>query len=406
MSSGQIDEAIAEVASAVARLQQRLQQDDAKACLADTITCAMQSDSQSEDRRCKCDKIDGVVDGDSSEVHLVVRYLLTVLRKQGMLNQVCSVCTPSQETVIPVCKESEELSGDEEEGGVGQEQEAEAALVLEQPNVEEAEEEEESLEDEEEEEEEDDTQRLDVHNAFLELQRRVTLDLSSLSKHGPDDLAQAKVSLLAPHMLEPVRKLIHLYCDVDSAWVLQLLYDLAPQLEELQMSRPSKAHLEVMETMPQLSRLDIEYYNGSSQSYGSQQDSKTASNNYVFKRLPARHCGLRFLRVGHMPKKSTLSLIRTHRKTLEELWMSVGSGSSPGSTGMSEGDGWPENCLDLHEKLGRYAAEGPLKRLVLFRWLYAHDGTACLVQIHALRQALPGVDVLCRECDKISFSDF
>lgn len=88
-----IDEAVTAVASAVARLQHRLQQEDGDD-LAATMTIAIQA----EDRACNCEKDRDVavikLPGDSGpcsdggEVQLVAKYLLMILKKQGMLNQV------------------------------------------------------------------------------------------------------------------------------------------------------------------------------------------------------------------------------------------------------------------------------------------------------------------------------
>lgn len=66
--------------------------------------------------------------------------------------------------------------------------------------------EEESLEEEDDDEDEDEEVQDFVreYHDFDELQRRVTLDLSHLSRQGPKDMTSAKVCLLAPHMLRPV----------------------------------------------------------------------------------------------------------------------------------------------------------------------------------------------------------
>ncbi|KAK3923683.1 Protein SPA, chloroplastic [Frankliniella fusca] len=246
----------------------------------------------------------------------------------------------------------------------------------------------------------------------------LTVDVSSLSRYGPGQQTLARNALLAPALLRPVRKLTNVHCEYDPDWALQLLSDVSPRLEELQLRSPARRHLQVVERMRHLTRLDLEFYSDEEDA-AADDDARTPPrrvagdpvvadlgvglDEYIFRR-PAEgggYRGLRWLRVGHLPKLTTFSLLRAHRHTLEEVWLMVGSWRPEQQQHKQEEDArcWPASCRDLHLQLSLGGATWPrLQDLVLVRWLNDHDGLTCLTQTLAVQAALPGVRVRCHEC--------
>lgn len=135
--------------------------------------------------------------------------------------------------------------------------------------------------------------------------------------------------------------------------------------------------------------------------------------------------------VKDLSYRTTFSLLRAHRRTLEEVWLAVGTWSPqpgpettviakkapvPGSSADDAGaeadesvasapataprdEVWPASCADLHVHLSRVGPLPRLRRLVLYRWMNIHDPISCLRQLMAVRDALPGVAVQCLDCD-------
>lgn len=251
-----------------------------------------------------------------------------------------------------------------------------------------------------------------------ELPPIVAVNMNTLSRFGPSYLMVEKETFLAPQRLHAVsvrdylhsgsfslsfihfhylsidhfpqiRTLTHLHCGEDPVWTLQLLERAAPRLHELHLVTPSWAHLQVLGTMQQLNKLEVQYYG---EDWG---------RAMLFSPAPAAHRGLEWLRLSHLPRETTLSLLRAHGRTLRELWLGVGSWEDAvEDRACPEDERWPVACRDLADVLARCRLKA-LWRLVLFRWLWSHGRAACSAQRAAVRDVLPGVTVLCYDCDRV-----
>ncbi len=177
-------------------------------------------------------------------------------------------------------------------------------------------------------------------------------------------------------VLLQVVRLDAVWCHMDADWSLELLQRAAPTVERLWVLHPREPHLRAVLAMPRLRRLRV--------------DSDGTPLPAELGALPPGHCGLRWLHVWRLPRATTQALLRLHGATLEELVLYVGTrGGRP----------WPDSCSDLHVLLGQCGLRA-LRRLVLWRWSH-HTDTDCRQQREQVRRALPGVEVLCGECDRV-----
>ncbi|KAK3917518.1 Formin-like protein 3, partial [Frankliniella fusca] len=196
-------------------------------------------------------------------------------------------------------------------------------------------------------------------------------------------------------------------CHASPAWSLELLQRAAPTVETLHVFEPLEPHLYAVHAMPRLRALHV-----------------ACDTGFVVKTpevelgaLPPGVAGLRRLNARSLPRATLQSLLRAHGGTLEELTLFSGyhfkpihgqfkaihiqsytkfSGTPPGE--QDEDASWPRSCGDLHSLLGRCGLRA-LRRLVLRRGTCSHTDTGCEEQRAAVRAALPGVQVLCDECD-------
>ena len=238
-----------------------------------------------------------------------------------------------------------------------------------------------------------------------ELPPIVAVNMNTLSRFGPSDLMVEKETFLEPQRLHAVslrdyfhsgsflsfvhfhhssvdhfpqvRTLTHLHCREDPAWTLQLLERAAPRLHELHLVTPSWAHLQVLGTMHQLNKLEVQYYG------------EDWNRPMLFSPAPAAHRGLEWLRVSHLPKETTLSLLRAHRRSLRALQLTVGTAGD---------EAWPAHCSYLPALLGECGLQA-LRSLLLVRSGCHHRPADCRAQRTALRAALPAATaVTCDSC--------
>lgn len=140
------------------------------------------------------------------------------------------------------------------------------------------------------------------------------------------------LSLNVENILLQVRRLLSLDCNDDPLWAQQLLEQLAPQLQEVQVNRfltkkcfvendpafclfkllhllqlwnVEKCHLECLQNMPQLRRLEVEGWSEALE-----------GDPYKFPPLVPDIGGLHFLHV-FLPKETSLSLIAAHGHSLK-----------------------------------------------------------------------------------------
>ncbi|KAK3928855.1 Roquin-1 [Frankliniella fusca] len=205
------------------------------------------------------------------------------------------------------------------------------------------------------------------------------MDVDRLSRNVPGGRQEEKAAALLE--AQGVVRLVMLRCHIDPAWSLELLQRAAPTVERLEVGYPREPHLRAVLAMPRLRRLAV----------GCADDALHAAPPELGA-LPPGHSGLRWFSVLGLPSATLQSLLRAHGGTLEELELLVGT---PGK------EEWPRSCSDLHSLLGRCGLRA-LRRLVLRRGgPCSHTDTGCREQLAAVRAALPGVQVLCDECDDV-----
>ena len=110
--------------------------------------------------------------------------------------------------------------------------------------------------------------------------------------------------------------------------------------------------------------------------------------------LPRPSC-LKWLRVVGFSRATTVSLLRAHAASLDELWLEVDS--EPGGE-------WPEGCDDLDALLNQCGLR--LTGLVLWRRDVCRRSSSCRAQLEAVRRVLPGCTVQCDKCDDVPREDF
>ncbi|KAK3913376.1 Spindle and kinetochore-associated protein 3 [Frankliniella fusca] len=176
---------------------------------------------------------------------------------------------------------------------------------------------------------------------------------------------------------------------------LELLQHAAPTLERLSVIHPRVPHLRAVHAMPRLRRLSLWCGRGPLCADGVFGTEVAEPEEPELGALPPEHAGLRWLCVLPLPRATLESLLRAHGGTLEDLELVVGANWN---------EPWPRGCDDLHLLLGRCGLRA-LRSLVLFRWIYSHAAVACRMQLAAVRAALPGSQVLCRECDEAEMQE-
>lgn len=212
------------------------------------------------------------------------------------------------------------------------------------------------------------------------------MDLEDVSMSRPGAKLQQKAAALRDAV--GVTRLVELYCTGDPAWCLALLESAAPTLEQLGVWDLDEAHLRVVHAMPRLRRLDIWSIVG-----------LLDAQPPVLPALSQGHTGLQWLRVKGLPRATTLSLLRAHSHSLEDLQLVVGT--------TFDGE-WPQSgCSDLHSLLQQCGLR-VLRRLVMW---YAnpdvtHEAAPCRQQRGRMRRVLPGAKVLCNVCDRLPGDPF
>ncbi|XP_026289371.2 uncharacterized protein LOC113214277 [Frankliniella occidentalis] len=211
------------------------------------------------------------------------------------------------------------------------------------------------------------------------------MDVGVVSKTWPNARRGEKAALLAE--APGVTRLVNVWCHKDPAWSLQLLQRAAPTVERLRAVYICEDHLlAVHDAMPRLRRLDV----------SGNLDLLDAQPPVQVSALPPGHAGLQWLSMGVLPRATTLSLLQAHGATLGELELWVGT------AGSCKFPGWPDSCDDLHSLLQQSGGLRALRRLVLRRYTRcSHEPAACRQQRAEVLEVLPGVEVLCSECDHV-----
>ncbi|KAK3921953.1 Protein piccolo [Frankliniella fusca] len=205
------------------------------------------------------------------------------------------------------------------------------------------------------------------------------MDVVQLALRDPGEMEEQKAAALQE--AQGVERLVGVRCERDHDWCLELLQRAAPTLERLEVLWPDEPHLRAVHAIPRQRRLRLYC------------DDVLDAAPPELGALPPGHSGLRWLSVRDLPRATLQSLLRAHSGTLEELELGVGT---PGE------EEWPVCCSDLHSLLGRCGLRA-LRRLVLERERSdcTHTVTGCREQLAAVRAALPGVQVLCGQCDSV-----
>ncbi|KAK3925405.1 Cyclin-D-binding Myb-like transcription factor 1 [Frankliniella fusca] len=110
---------------------------------------------------------------------------------------------------------------------------------------------------------------------------------SQKSRYGQWDQSgkmEAKLNLLDSDRLHKVRRLLSLDCNDDHIWAQQLLEQLMPQLEEVQLWNVRRCHLMCLENMPRLRKLQVEGWH-----------EELDADPFIFKQRDASVNGIEFL---------------------------------------------------------------------------------------------------------------
>ncbi|KAK3919305.1 Paramyosin [Frankliniella fusca] len=204
------------------------------------------------------------------------------------------------------------------------------------------------------------------------------IKFKNVNKYGPwITLDFQRITVDYPEVM----RLVRVRCRWDPAWSLELLQRAAPTVERLEVFDPRESHLRAVHAMPRLRRLRVSA------------DGALDAAAPELGALPPGHDGLRWLRASRLPRATLQSLLQAHAGTLEELELEVGTPREAEEE---------RSCSDLHSLLGRCGLRA-LRRLVLCRFavVFSHSDTACWEQCAAVRAALPGLQVLCDECDRV-----
>lgn len=194
---------------------------------------------------------------------------------------------------------------------------------------------------------------------------------------------EAKLMLLDSDRLQKVCRLSGLDCKEEPIWAQQLLEQLAPQLEELQLWNVQHRHLRCLEHMPKLKRLQVEGW-----------DDELASKPFFFQQRGPNLPALQFLHVS-LPRETTFSLLAAHGQSLKELELYVSLRLR------INGRSWV--CKDLPNSIASHGM-GNLSGLVLRRGDERgelHMKAECEAQIKSLQTKMPWVKIFCDICAKI-----
>lgn len=209
---------------------------------------------------------------------------------------------------------------------------------------------------------------------------------SQKSRYGQWDQSgkmEAKLNLLDSDRLQKVRKLLSLDCNDDHIWAQQLLEQLTPQLEEVQLWNVRKCHLMCLENMPHLRKLQVEGWH-----------EELDTEPYIFKERGGSMNGIEFLHV-FLPKETSLSLIAAHGQSLKELELFVGLKLR------LNGRQWISK--DLAKRLwscGLHNMSGLVLRRGDEREGF-HPTDRCEAQVKCLKSKLPWISVYCDKCESI-----
>ncbi|XP_034233942.1 uncharacterized protein LOC117640979 isoform X2 [Thrips palmi] len=221
--------------------------------------------------------------------------------------------------------------------------------------------------------------------------------------------------------LRTFKGLRSLHCGYDPDWALRVLQVVAPHIEDLHITDPGPAHLQVLATMPRLRRLQI--WSASAaivcDDFGPFRwpdqdnpleskftyDLKDPTKAWQFEDVPRSHVGIVWLKIW-LPRHIALPLIAQHRRTLRELSLEV---DLPPDRPISElcDPNWAWGSNDLPERLGelveRYQFDA-LRLVELYRISkHGRSYQKCQVQLQAVRKAIAKslgtrVVVICNRC--------
>lgn len=227
------------------------------------------------------------------------------------------------------------------------------------------------------------------------------------STSGPGEFCKEKEEFLMKIRRKEIRVLNGVQCIRDRDWSLRLL-KLARKQKELEMLEvmwPRREHLDVVVNMAQLVRLEL------------YMDDHLRDNPPVLEAKPLKPGQVRmlqFLEVEGVPRATLESLLRLYRDSLQQLEVAVdtpGFTSMPAHKPLGPEDGGRLYSSDVLEDILRTCPLPALKVVMLNRikrsrpkqkrdCKSARQKAACKDQRAALRAALPGVMVLCEQCDE------
>ncbi|KAK3922195.1 Uracil-DNA glycosylase [Frankliniella fusca] len=210
----------------------------------------------------------------------------------------------------------------------------------------------------------------------------------------------------------------HLYCSPDVEWSTRFLQVVAPRVEEITVHNVGIAHLQILESMPRLRRLEIKgtssdflwndlgpfNWNDEGRFNFQDNDPQDTTRPFWLKELPsASSTGLVSLRVS-VPRHLLLPLIVQQRRTLRELTLDVEIPKTSADDLYDWQKEWFWYCQDLPQRLTELLERFSLPALRLVK-LHRHHSineeahASCFKQLRAVRRVLgPEVTVICVRC--------
>ncbi|KAK3907429.1 Mediator of RNA polymerase II transcription subunit 33B [Frankliniella fusca] len=210
----------------------------------------------------------------------------------------------------------------------------------------------------------------------------------------------------------------YLYCSPDLEWSARILQVVAPRVEDITVHDVGIAHLQILESMPRLRRLEIKgtssdflwndlgpfNWNDEGRFNFQDNDPQDTTRPFWLKELPSgSSTGLVSLTVS-LPRQLLLPLIVQQRRTLRELTLDVEIPETCADDLYDWQKRWSSYCHDLPQRLTELLERFSLPALRLVKLLRHHSiyeeaHASCFKQLRAVRRVLgPKVTVICVRC--------
>ncbi|XP_026276780.1 uncharacterized protein LOC113205394 [Frankliniella occidentalis] len=224
------------------------------------------------------------------------------------------------------------------------------------------------------------------------------LSVATTSWSSPRHAARAAVKQALLQADCKVERITDVWCHVDGEWASAMLAVHADHVREVGACHVDGALLQALHTMALHRALrGLQVWHGDVAL-------RVQDDDLAFDEEDGEgrgQGGLQWVDIFDIPQATTLSLLRAHRRTLQEVTLHVGT-PAPSAVGWGwrhQDDRWPDTCSRLHLQLSACSLQA-LQSLFLDRYGRSHPLPACAAQLADLRGALPGVTVTCLQCEE------